>query len=161
MVSVNTSSSSNTPWLISVIYLRFYIIRDRCFPEPFQKCCTTKLVRSGTKNRGFFTPKAVQHLQGIPKFPVMPVPPWQHCCYCPLLPHFYLDILLILSQGHFISHRRKKKKNYCVYLARCLHSYGLLKAEINLAMITVLPNHRDLHRFSITREQEDIRVLKQ
>lgn len=96
----------------------------------------------------------------------MPVPPWQHCCYCPLLPHFYLDILLgcktlFPQSGLFYQPQKKEKKNDCVYLARCLHSYGLLKAEINLAMITVLPNHRDLHCFSITREQEDIRVLKQ
>lgn len=50
VVSLNSSSSSKTPWLISVIYLMFHVIRDRCFPEPFEKCRTTKLVRLGTKS---------------------------------------------------------------------------------------------------------------
>lgn len=48
-VSVNSSSSSKTPWLISVIYLMFHIIRASCFLESFEKCCITTLVSSDTK----------------------------------------------------------------------------------------------------------------
>ena len=67
--------------------------------------------------------------------------------------------MLFPQSGPFYQPQKKEKSDR-VCLARCLHSYGLLKAEIDLAMISVLPNHGDLHHFSITREQQDRRVLK-
>jgi len=66
----------------------------------------------------------------------------------------------IVSSVRSILSATKKEECGYVCLARCLHCYGLLKTEIDLAVITAISNHGDLHRFSITREKQDIRVLE-